>query len=151
MYQRNHTLANQLSWRIFKTNWRKWTRTPEVNIVNVVNGPIGLKFDGIVVAMIEVQEGEDLIAATECQGLLIAEGIKKHTTPFKKGNIELSKTICGFAYIENGKPKYMNVVIGNNNASRIIAQIYQSYIEDETFWESAEDIIATYFNDTITH
>ena len=40
-------------------------------------------------------------------------------------------------------------VVGDNNASKIIAETYQDYIEDGTFWESADDIIATYFDNTI--
>ena len=43
----------------------------------------------------------------------------------------------------------MNVVVGNNNAAKIIAKSYQDYIEDGTFWESADDIIATYFDESI--
>ena len=40
-------------------------------------------------------------------------------------------------------------MVGYNNASKIIAQTYQDYIEDGTFWESADEIIETYFDDSI--
>ena len=59
------------------------------------------------------------------------------------------KTVCNFAYIENDEPEYLNAVVGDNNASKILAQTYQDFIEDETFWESADEIIETYFDDNI--
>ena len=59
------------------------------------------------------------------------------------------KTICRFAYIENDQPKYLNTVVGDNDASKNTSQTYQDYIEDGTFWESADEIIETYFDDNI--
>ena len=43
----------------------------------------------------------------------------------------------------------MNAVVGDNNAAKTITKSYQDYIEDGTFWESADDIIATYFDESI--
>ncbi len=71
----------------------------------------------------EYMHGENLIAATKNEKSLITEEIEEHTTFFKKGNIELSKTIYRFAYIENEKPEYLNTVIDNNKASRIITLV----------------------------
>ena len=48
------------------------------------------------------------------------------TEPFKKGKVVGMKTVCSFAYIENDQPKYLNAVVGDNNASKIIAQTYIS-------------------------
>ena len=59
------------------------------------------------------------------------------------------KTVCRYAYINNEQAEYLNVVVGNNNTAKIIAKSYQDYIEDGTFWESADDIIATYFDESI--
>ena len=43
----------------------------------------------------------------------------------------------------------MNTVVSDNNASKIITETFQDYIEDETFWESADYVIRTYFDDTV--
>ena len=43
----------------------------------------------------------------------------------------------------------MNAVVGDNNAARFIAASYGDYIKDGTFWESADDVIATYFDESI--
>ena len=43
----------------------------------------------------------------------------------------------------------MNVVVRNNNAAKIIAKSYQDYIEDGTFLEDKDDIIATYFDKSV--
>ena len=75
--------------------------------------------------------------------------LEKNTQPFKKGKTAGMKTVCNFAYIENDEPEYLNAVVGDNNASKIIAQTYQDFIEDGTFWESADEIIETYFDDNI--
>ena len=43
----------------------------------------------------------------------------------------------------------MNVVVRNNNAAKIIDKSYQDYIKDRTLGDSADDIIATYFDESI--
>ena len=55
------------------------------------------------------------------------------------------KKVCRFAYINNEEPEYLNAIAGDRNAAKIIAQSYQDYIEDGSFEESLDDIIATYF------
>ena len=67
----------------------------------------------------------------------------------KRGNTVGMKMVCRFAYIENDEPEYLNAVVGDNNASKIIAKTFQNYIEDGKFWNNVDEIIATYFDDTI--
>ena len=43
----------------------------------------------------------------------------------------------------------MNATIGDNNAAKIIVKTYQDYIEDGIFKESADGIIATYFDENM--
>ena len=45
----------------------------------------------------------------------------------------------------------MNKVLGDRNAARIVADIYQGHIEDGIFWDVADDIIAHFFDDSIDH
>ena len=59
------------------------------------------------------------------------------------------KTVCRYAYINNQQVEYLNVVVGNNNAAKIIAKSYQDYIEDGTFLEDKDDIIETYFDKSV--
>ena len=59
------------------------------------------------------------------------------------------KTVCRYAYINNKQAEYLIVVVGDNNAAKIIAKSYQDYIEDGTFLEDKDDIIATYFDESI--
>ena len=133
----------------FVDNLEGINQIPGNNIIGVYSLSSGVKFDLVAVAILEVQEGEDPMAAVERQGLLFSKVLEKYTVPFKKGNTVGMKTVCRYAYIENDQPKYLNEVVGDNNASKIIAQTYQHYIKDGTFWDSADDIIATYFDDTI--
>ena len=107
------------------------------------------EWDYVGVALVEVQEGEDVNAAIERTGMAFAEALEKYTEPFKRGKIVGLKTVCRFAFINNEEPEYLNAVIGDNNAARIIAETYQDYIEDGTFWETADDVIATYFDESI--
>ena len=82
-------------------------------------------------------------------GIVFAEALEKDTEPFKRGEIVGLKTICRFAFINNEDPEYLNAVIGDNNTAKIIVQTFQDYIQDGTFWESADGIIATYFDESI--
>ena len=107
------------------------------------------EWDYVCVALLVVQEGEDVNAAIERTGMMFAEALEKHTVPFKRGKIVGLKTVCRFAFINNEEPEYLNAVVGDNNAARIIAASYEDYIKDGTFWESADDVIATYFDESI--
>ena len=96
-------------------------QTPGNNFVGVFTLPSGVAYDRVAVAVLEVQDGEDPNAAVVCQGKLFSAALERITEPFKKGNTVGMKTICNFAYIENDQPKYLNAVVGDNNASKIIA------------------------------
>ena len=62
------------------------------------------------------------------------------------------KTSCSYAYTENeNQPKYLNEEVGDRNAARVVADIYQDHIRDAIFWEVADDIIAKYFDESIDH
>ena len=55
---------------------------------------------------------------------------------------------CEFSFITNSnEPRTLNKLVGDRNASRVLASIYHSYLLDGTFWNHAEDIISTYFED----
>ena len=56
------------------------------------------------------------------QGVAFVEALEKSTEPFKKGNLVGMKTICRFAYIANYQPRYLNAVVGDNNAYETIAE-----------------------------
>ena len=59
---------------------------------------------------------------------------------------------CRYAYLENKhEPKYSNELLGDNNAAKVVANIYQDHIGSGKFWEVADDIIADYFDDSIDH
>ena len=45
----------------------------------------------------------------------------------------------------------MNEVLGNTNATRVVADIYQDHIGSGKFREVADAIIAEYFDDSIDH
>ena len=133
----------------FVNNLDSINQTPGNNFVGVFTLPSGVAYDRVAVAVLEVQDGEDPNAAVVRQGKLFSAALERITEPFKKGNTVGMKTICNFAYIENDQPKYLNAVVGDNNASKIIAQTYQDYIEDGSFWDDADEIIETYFDDSI--
>ena len=50
---------------------------------------------------------------------------------------------------EEDQPQYLNEVVGDQNAARVVADIYQDHIRDGNVWEAADDIIAKYFNESI--
>ena len=59
---------------------------------------------------------------------------------------------CSYGYPENEhEPKYLNEVLGDINAARVVADIYQDHIGSGDFWEVADDILAEYFDDSIDH
>ena len=58
------------------------------------------------------------------------------------------KKVCRFAYIKNEEPEYLNAIVGDHNAVKIIAQSYQDFIKDRSFEESSDDIIATCFDES---
>ena len=70
----------------------------------------------------------------------------------KNGNVVGTKMNCSYAYTKNEhEPKYLNEMLGNNNAARVVADIYQDHIGSGNFLEVADDIIAEYFDDSIDH
>ena len=69
--------------------------------------------------------------------------------PYKRGKIVGMKKVCRFAYIKNEEPEYLNAIVGDHNAAKIIAQSYQDYIEDGSFEESSDDIIAIHFDESV--
>ena len=57
-----------------------------------------------------------------------------------------------YGYTENeDQPKYLNKVLGDRNAARIVADIYQGHIEDGTFWDVADDVVAQKCDGSIDH
>ena len=47
--------------------------------------------------------------------------------------------------MENEEPKYLNDIIGDINAARIMAKAYQPYLQDRLFWDQAEDVLGMQF------
>ena len=120
-----------------------------INIVGIYTLPSGVPYDRVAVAVLDVQEGETPMAAVEYNGVAFAGSYETYMMPYKSGKTVGVRIVCNYAYIENDQPKYLNAVVGDNNASKIITQTYQDYIEDGTFWEGADEIIETYFDDSI--
>ena len=82
--------------------------------------------------------------------MAFAKALEESTKPYKNGNVVGLTTSCSYAYTENeDQPQYLNEVVGDQNAARVVADIYQDHIRDGFFWEAADDIIAKYFNESI--
>ena len=45
----------------------------------------------------------------------------------------------------------MNEVLRDNNAERVIADIYQEHIGSGSIWKMTDDILAEYFDNSIDH
>ena len=127
-------------------------KVDEPYIINFYNVDSGVPYDKAVIVMLDVQDGEDLASAVERQGLTLAKSLEEHTNPYKNGNTVGLTTSCSYAYAENeNEPHYLNEVVGDRNAARVVADIYQDHIRDGIFWEAADDIIAQYFDESIDH
>ena len=115
----------------------------EPDIVGIYKVDSGVPYDNVAVVMLEVQDNEDLVATYERHGVAFAKAVETFTKPYKKGNVVGMKMDCSYGYTENeDQPKYLNKVLGDRNAARIVADIYQGHIEDGTFGDVADDIIA---------
>ena len=66
-----------------------------------------MKWDRVVVAILDVREGEDINATLERLGVVFAEELEKNTNPFKRGGEVGMKTVCRYAYINNEQPEYL--------------------------------------------
>ena len=59
---------------------------------------------------------------------------------------------CSYAYLENEyEPKYLNELLGDNNAAKVVANIYQDHIGSGFFRGVTDGITADYFDDSIDH
>ena len=122
----------------------------EPYIIGLYNVDSGVPYDKAAVVMLDVQDGEDLASAVERHGVAFAKALEESTKPYKNGNVVGLTTSCSYAYTENeDQPQYLNEVVGDQNAARVVADIYQDHIRDGFFWEAADDIIAKYFNESI--
>ena len=72
-------------------------------MIGVYNWPSGVKWDRVVVVILEVHEGEDTIVAAKRLGVAFAEELEKNTEPYKRGEIVGLKTICRYAYITSSR------------------------------------------------
>ena len=73
-----------------------------------------------------------------------------HKTLQKNGNAVEMKMACSCEHPENKYvPKYLNKVLGDKNAERVIVDMYQEHIGSGSFGEVADDIIAGYFDNSI--
>ena len=124
----------------------------EPYIIGLYNVDSGVPYDKAAVVMLEMQDGEDPASAVERHGVAFAKALEKSTKPYKNGNVVGMKTSCSYAYTETeNQPKYLNEEVGDRNAARVVADIYQDHIRDGIFWEVADDIIAKYFDKSIDH
>ena len=58
-----------------------------------------------------------------------AKVMETHTNPYRNGNVLGMRMNCSYAYLENEyEPKYLNELLGDNNAAKVIANIYQCHI-----------------------
>ena len=124
----------------------------EPDIIGIYNVDTGVPYDKVAVVMLEVQDGENPASAVERHGVAFAKALEESTKPYKNSNVVGMKTSCSYAYTENeNQPKYLNEEVGDRNAARVVADIYQDHIRDGNFWEVADDIIAKYFDESIDH
>ena len=145
-----------LYFSIYRSLNNKWlgdfpeSRINEPYIIGLYNVDSGVPYDKAAVVMLDVQDGEDLASAVERHGVAFAKALEESTKPYKNGNVVGLTTSCSYAYTENeDQPQYLNEVVGDQNAARVVADIYQDHIRDGFFWEAADDIIAKYFNESI--
>lgn len=109
----------------FVNNLGSINQIPGNNIIGDFTRPSGVAFERVAVAVLEVQEGEDPMAAVKREVVAFSEALENYTEPFKKGKIVGMKTVCSFVHIENDEPENLNSAVGDNNASKIIAQTFQ--------------------------
>ena len=133
----------------FANNMERVNQMSGINYLGVFKRPSDEQWDRVVAALLEMQEGEDVNAAVERIGIAFAKAFEDTAEPYKNGKTVGMKKVCRFAYINNEEPEYLNAIVGDHNAAKIIAQSYQDYIEDGSFEESLDDIIATYFDESV--
>ena len=133
----------------FADNMERVNEISGIKYLGVFNQPSDEKWDHVVVALLEMQEDEDVNAAIERIGMTFAKALEDTTGPYKRGKTVGMKKVFRFAYIVNEEPEYLNAIVGDYNAAKIIAQSYQDYIEDGSFEESSDDIIAIHFDESV--
>ena len=133
----------------FANNMERVNQMSGINYLGVFKRPSDEQWDRVVAALLEMQEGEDVNAAVERIGIAFAKAFEDTAEPYKNGKTVGMKKVCRFAYINNEEPEYLNAIVGDHNAAKIIAQSYQDYIEDGSFEECSDEIIATYFDESV--
>ncbi len=102
-------------------------------------------------ALLCVQDatGEDLNSASTLQGGAIAGAYVKHTRPYsdKKRNIVGGPVTCAWAFNRSSHARILNKAVGTRGACKVVAIMYHEYLVNGTFWEHADDIISTFFED----
>ena len=132
----------------FANNMERVNQMSGINYLGVFKRPSDEQWDRVVAALLEMQEGEDVNAAVERIGIAFAKAFEDTAEPYKNGKTVGMKKVCRFAYINNEEPEYLNAIVGDHNAAKIIAQSYQDFIEDRSFEDSLDDIIATCFDES---
>ena len=133
----------------FADNIERVNQISGIHYLGVFKRPSDEQWDRVVAALLEMQEGEDVNAAVERIGIAFAKAFEDTAEPYKNGKTVGMKKVCRFAYINNEEPEYLNAIVGDHNAAKIIAQSYQDYIEDGSFEESSDDIIAIHFDESV--
>ena len=61
--------------------------------------------------------------------MTFAKVMETYTKPNRNSKVVGTKMNCSYAYLENEhEPKYLNELLGDNNAAKVVANIYQDHI-----------------------
>ncbi len=116
---------------------------------NVKRNDKGFPAQGLV--CVQDATGENRVIVIQTQGGAVASAYVTHTVPYsdpKKRIKAKGPVTCVYAYVKNIEPLALNRLIGDRGASKVVASIYHGYLLNGTFWDHADDIISTFFEDS---
>ena len=125
---------------------KKMTNITDPNIVDIYRVASGVQYASAVVVMLEVQDDGSLVTAIKRPRVAFAKVMETFTNSYKQVNVVVArmKMNCSCGYPKNEhEPKYLNEVLGNNNAERVIADIYEEHIGSGWQIASLQNVLIT--------